>query len=83
MMVRYAYCFSFHLDAFRSLSNLMKFIYMSFDNDQYSEQIVKDLSNALKRIEFSYTPLKKVYNVMGDLMYFLIDKQEILAPEFK
>ena len=74
MMVRYAYCFSFHLDAFSSLNSLMKNIYNSFDSDQYSEEIVKNLSNALKRIEFSYTPLKKVYNVMPDLMYFLIDK---------
>ncbi|EAS05432.2 hypothetical protein TTHERM_01079090 (macronuclear) [Tetrahymena thermophila SB210] len=86
MMARYSYAFSFQLDAFPHLNYVLQNIHNTFNlTQEYKEmnKFIAELDTAIETFKTGIQPIERLYNVINDVLYFLVQRQQFLIPEFK
>ncbi|EGR29776.1 hypothetical protein IMG5_148570 [Ichthyophthirius multifiliis] len=86
MITRYSYAFSFQLDAFHHIQFVLKYINQTFNEEKPFKEIEKIITEINKSLNIFHTgvqPIRRLNNVINDVLYFLVQKQNTLIPEFK
>ncbi|KRX08358.1 hypothetical protein PPERSA_03352 [Pseudocohnilembus persalinus] len=99
LMARYMYAFAYSMDAFKYLKKIKYFSEQNMTHEQKHYEYMndylqkqkkeevdlynKDVEKALENLKIGYTKIFKVYNVINDLLFFLVQKQQKLIPELK
>lgn len=84
VICRYIYAFLFNFDSGKNFQTIRERIDSTFpENSIVSENILKEINEALSKLKQGREPLRKLYNVMPEILKSLITKKGDILPEFK
>ena len=84
VIARFIYAFLFYMDAGAHIKYIREKIASSFaENQLAAENFFKEINQALLKFKVGREPLRKLYNVMPEILKSLVKKKGEIIPEFK
>ena len=82
-MVRYLYAFLYSIDAGKNIQYIREKYAGTLAENTLSEGFIKELNQALLKFKIGREPLRKLYNVMPEILKSLVTKKGEILSEFK